>query len=134
MLNRRFLILLATSILLVCGCAEPSVSGTVNVDDTPLASGKIRFVPLDASLKEFSTTVHEGAFDAPQDGNIAGTYKVLVTVHFMKPADAGQYYADMEKGPPPPAGSSGGPGAPKSYELTATLKNAKNVVDFDIEE
>jgi len=143
---RRFLILIAFSILIVAGCGDSGpkmarVEGTVTYDGKPLSAATIIFTP------ESGVRMGEGGTDE-QDHYYLGTYKIddgaIVGKHRVAVVKRGPYRS-------PPKGTPGwgvGPGGlvladppliaerflqTETSGLSADVEDRrKNVIDFEL--
>src|SRR3954454_15409613 len=92
--------LLATAAL-VAGCNNDplgryAISGTVNVDGAPLASGHISFQPTDGQATSGGAVVRGGKYTVPREGGlVAGKYRVAINA--PAPGTGGQ---GAKTGPP----------------------------------
>jgi hypothetical protein len=69
-----------------CGSKLPTVSGTVTLDDAPLANAKVVFEAPDKPMA-VATTDASGYYDVmtgTQRGMAAGTYKVAISAYATK--------------------------------------------------
>jgi hypothetical protein len=58
--------------------SDPTVTGTVRVDDELLSTGSIRFVPVEGTTgSDAGATIREGRYSIPK-GLTAGKYKVEI--------------------------------------------------------
>lgn len=131
MLHRPLVVILSTGFFLVAvGCSKPIVSGTVQVNDTPVSSGEIRFTRQGDEQALFSTVIAAGEFTVlPSDyeGSVAGEYEVSVIVHFVEKGEAEEYYSTVMSEPKPTADN-------EPHVYTETLKERGNILNYKLEQ
>jgi hypothetical protein len=76
----------AALLLVVTGCSEPLVEGTVTIDGQPLPEGYIAFVP-ETSGQGGGSNIVNGKYTVH---TVAGKYKVEITASKMLPLPPGQ--------------------------------------------
>jgi hypothetical protein len=67
--------------LLLSGCAgaEPSISGTVKLDDKPLSDGYIQFIPIeDTPGPDAGAAIKDGNYQVVRAGLAGGNYRVSI--------------------------------------------------------
>ena len=124
---------------LLAGCGgegdelpRQAVSGTVTLDDAPLAHGFIQFQPASAEGVAAGGNVTDGKYSIDRaQGPIAGDYKVLISSTPATEAEAGE--------PPPPGAPTPPPTDPipakynSKTTLTAKVEAGKpNTFDFPL--
>jgi hypothetical protein len=129
---------LSTLTLVGCGASDDlpreGVTGTVTLNDKPLASGFITFMPAGAEATQGGSVIQEGSYSIPSDqGLVPGTYKVLITSTGGGSATQTDHVTDMPGMPPIPAKEA----IPAEYNakstLTAEVKaGGENVFDFPL--
>jgi hypothetical protein len=98
---------LLTTVNLCVGCSgnpagRYAITGTVNLDGSPLAKGNIGFSPLESGRASSGAVIVDGKFSIPADKGLpVGKYRV--EVHAAAPGGpAADPNAEPGSGPPPP--------------------------------
>ena len=109
--------------------SDQSVQGSITLDDVNVSSGQIRFIGEGNENLEFSAAIQEGRYSLKSnETDIAGPYKVIISVHFAKPEDAGDYYSNFHHD----SSNQGSPDA-RNHQFSATLKPGRNILNYNIE-
>jgi len=129
---------LLTLTLVGCGASDDlpreGVSGTVTLNDKPLASGFITFMPAASEVTQGGGIIQEGKYSIPRDqGLVPGNYKVLITSSGGGSEKQTDHLTDMPGMPPVPAKEA----IPAQYNakstLTAEVKaGGENVFNFPL--
>src|SRR5262245_37844297 len=102
--NKFALAILAAVLASALGCSTDSlgrqpVSGSVNVDGSPLAKGNISFQPMEKGIGS-GTKIESGKYAiARKDGLPAGKYRVVINAPV--PGTGGAAASDAPPGEPP---------------------------------
>ena len=114
-------------ILTGCGSRLPTVSGTVTLDDAPLANAKVVFEAPDKPMA-VATTDAMGNYDVmtgTQRGMAAGSYQVAISAYATKQGG--------NESPIPILLTPKRYNSAKTSELTAEVKEGRNdVMDFSL--
>ena len=90
----RLLTVAALLSLFLNGCSQESdgrqaISGTVNVDGTPVKAGSISFQPAEGQATASGAVITSGKYSlAKEDGLLPGTYRVAISAPMAGTVDA----------------------------------------------
>ena len=124
---------LAGSLLLYgCASSEPSISGSVNLDGTPVAEGDIRFIPLEGTQgADAGAVIRDGKYRLVAHGLAEGKYRVSIRGY----KQSGRFEPDPLGGPPIKGAVQF---MPKEYhgedsKVVEEITRGKNRLDFYLE-